>query len=105
MQQTWKPTVAGILSILSGAVAVILGLASMLRGEVVGRILMAWRWEVFGLFALVVGIIAITGGIFALNRRVWGPGAGGDYLRSFPTSCGAAGHPGYYFCGLIQKRV
>lgn len=57
--RTWKPTAAGVLSIISGA-------------------FMAWyHWGPNMHAALIpvgigLGVIAIVGGIFAIRRRFWG---------------------------------
>ena len=89
--RTWKPTTAGILSIIAGAVGVILGIVLFAVGGAVGGLL-----GVFGLpglgglvagFAavpLIVGIVAIVGGIHALGRKRWGLALGGAICALFP---------------------
>jgi hypothetical protein len=71
MEKTWKPTVAGILSIIAGAFAVIAGIIVAAVGSI------GWLFGVplFSAIAapiIVVGIIAIVGGAYALKREVWG---------------------------------
>jgi hypothetical protein len=72
MEKTWKPTTAGILSIVAGSFAVIGGLVAGLIGGLIGGFLgLPWT-GVFGIPSLIFGIIAIVGGIYALRREVWG---------------------------------
>jgi hypothetical protein len=64
--RTWKPTVAGILDIVAGAFGVIYGgvFAAVATEE-----------AFFGIPAavlIILGIVAIVGGIYNLKRRVWG---------------------------------
>jgi hypothetical protein len=72
MERTWKPTTAGILSIIAGCIAVIVGIVVALLGLFIGG-LFGLPWPgLFGIPSLIFGIIAIVGGIFALKRQVWG---------------------------------
>ena len=75
MEKTWKPTTAGILSIVAGVPAAIGGLTVGIVGGT-----MAW-WDfplaprilaAVGVPMLILGIVAIVGGIYALKRKVWG---------------------------------
>jgi len=84
MEQTWKPTTGGILCIIAGVINVLLGLvvvvalagAGMLLGtemielpaELAG---MSWL-GVLGVPLVVMGIVSIIGGAYALKRRLWG---------------------------------
>lgn len=68
MERTWKPTTAGILTIIGG----VIGIAAsgvLATGE-------AWTsipvMTGAGTGQFVLGAIALIGGIFALRRRVWG---------------------------------
>lgn len=72
MTKTWKPTTAGILSIISGASGIILGLLAFARADDVVRNMRHVRLDIVGFLLLVLGIIAVAGGIFALLRKVWG---------------------------------
>jgi len=79
MQKTWKPTTAGILSIFIGAIGVIGGIAVAAAGAIAGGLLAQLGLPFLGeLMAgvvavpIVLGIVAIIGGIYALKRRVWG---------------------------------
>jgi len=74
---TWKPTVAGILDIIAGAIGVIsgLGLVSfpLLEEDIA-----------IGVLLFVFGVIAIIGGLCALRRRVWGLALTGAIFALWP---------------------
>ena len=71
MEKTWKPTAAGILSIVGGVINAIWGLVvAVLFGTTFGFFGMGWLGAIGGP-AIVCGIIAIVGGIYALKRRIW----------------------------------
>lgn len=76
MQRTWKPIAGGILAIIAGSLNVLMMLAFMLFMAVPGD-----QWGFFpmllniGLAAvllIVLGVVALAGGICALRRRAWG---------------------------------
>jgi len=74
--KTWKPTAAGILCIIAGAIGVIAGIAVAMIGSIAGAFLffffgMSWLGAI-GAPLIILGIIAIVGGVYALKRRVWG---------------------------------
>jgi ABC-type Co2+ transport system permease subunit len=72
MQKTWKPTTAGILAIIAGAFQVIMGIAIAVVGGIGGAFLgMGWLGAI-GAPLIVLGIVAIVGGIYALRRKIWG---------------------------------
>ncbi len=63
--KTWKPTTAGILNLIGGIIVATAG--TFLGG-------MAGFGAIFGAIGtplIVLGIISIIGGIFAIQRRVW----------------------------------
>jgi hypothetical protein len=85
MEKTWKPTTAGILTIIGG----IVGIASGAVMTIIGAEFMAGipGWDLIagigaGLF--VIGIIALIAGIFTLRRKHWGFGLAGAILALFP---------------------
>jgi hypothetical protein len=72
MERTWKPTTAGILSIIAGSIAVIVGIVVGILGSLIGGFFgLPWP-GLFGIPSLIFGILAIVGGIYALRRQVWG---------------------------------
>jgi len=83
MEKTWKPTTAGILCIISGAADILLGILTVFASSFVMRSadLIGEEWVmdlvisvimVVGPIWIVLGAVALVGGIFALKRRLWG---------------------------------
>ena len=90
MEKTWKPTTAGILSIVAGAFSTIGGILLAIIGAIGGGILGVLGLPcigglVAGVLAvpLILGIVAIVGGIYALKRRVWGLALAGAICSLF----------------------
>ena len=71
MERTWKPTAAGILCVIAGAIAVITGIVVAVVGGIGWLFWMPW-FSAIGVPIIVVGVIAIVGGSYALKRRAWG---------------------------------
>jgi hypothetical protein len=76
-ERTWKPKVAGILCIVAGTIVVVISGIVVAAGltsppptdaDPAGYLMMIFF---FGP-SIILGIIAIVGGIYALRRRVWG---------------------------------
>jgi hypothetical protein len=76
MEKTWKPPTAGILSIIAGVFgllgAIVVGLIGGTIGGLelipgVGTLLAAIEIPL-----IIIAIVAIVGGIYALKRRIWG---------------------------------
>jgi hypothetical protein len=98
--KTWKPITGGILSIIAGGIHLIgwLGLSLFLSrasdffGREIPNSQSSMAWVVT--FPLVIlAIIAIIGGIFALRRRIWG-------LALFGAIC-AIFSPLTWFLGVL----
>ena len=94
--RTWKPTTAGIMTIISGCYGIGVG-ASVIQGASFLNQLLGDIWlggmqvpldmggiataiAVFGTVFVVLGAIALIGGIFAVRRRVWGLALAGAIL-------------------------
>ncbi len=71
MKETWKPTAAGILCIIAGVIGVIVGIVIAAVGSIGWFFWMPW-FSAIGVPIIVLGIIAIIGGICALKRKIWG---------------------------------
>jgi len=90
MERTWKPTTGGILCIIAGAINVLGGLvvtgglaAIGLLGLEVELPLpvaeMPWL-SVLGVPLVILGIVSIIGGVYALKRRLFGLSLAGAIL-------------------------
>ncbi len=94
MKKAWKPTAAGILTIISGCICIGIGVsAAVLReamggmAELVGIVGMAGTAGIFaalGGAVIGIGVVALIAGIFTLKRRRWGFALTGAILA---TSC------------------
>jgi len=96
-ERTWKPTTAGILSIIAGASGLIGGIVVVGIGGILGGIVGSFPelrgvegigtalfiLGAIGIPLIVFGAIAIVGGIFALRRRIWGLALAGSICALF----------------------
>jgi hypothetical protein len=79
MEKTWRPTAAGILTIIAGflglligiALAVGLGIAGTMMGVIPGIPGVGFL-ALIAIPGIILSIVAIVGGIYALRRRLWG---------------------------------
>jgi hypothetical protein len=72
MERTWKPTVGGILALIAGVFQVIVGIVIAVVGGIGGWFIgMGWL-SAIGAPLIVLGIVAIVGGIYAFKRNIWG---------------------------------
>jgi len=87
MQKTWRPVVAGVLEIVAGALTMLMALAVSLFMPVAApfRYALMSVGVVTALF-LGAGIVAIIGGIFALQRRHWGVSLAGAICALMPPA-------------------
>ena len=97
MEKTWMPTVAGILDIVAGAlsfVGIIFALFGILMLGSVGDMyqsmgipetLILTIAAIFAIFAVIVDILAIIGGLYALQRRNWGMALTGSIAAVFAS--------------------
>jgi hypothetical protein len=80
MERTWKPIAAGILCIIDGLICVIpcilVAFFFLFYGWGVGA---GWL-TLAGALLVIVGIMPIVGGIYALRRRRWGLALAGSIL-------------------------
>lgn len=67
--KTWMPVVAGILTIVAGGFNFFVGLIRGAIGH--AGFFSIWGLGAFGVPHIVLGVIAVIGGIFAVQRKVW----------------------------------
>jgi lysylphosphatidylglycerol synthetase-like protein (DUF2156 family) len=91
MERTWKPTTTGILCIVGGVLGIILGIVLVVIGTVAGIVVPERALPFIGAIVtgtvavgIVLGIVAIIGGIYALRRRKWGLALAGSICAVFP---------------------
>jgi hypothetical protein len=76
MKTTWKPLVTGILEIIAGGLAVIVGCGLYMSARIANLLTTVPPWintllTYPGIPLVLLGALAITGGIYALRRRGW----------------------------------
>ena len=79
---TWQPLTAGILELVAGVPALLIGTAIATGVGIAGRasVIMPGWVSVIGAPFIILGIVAIVGGIFALRKRKWGVALAGAIL-------------------------
>ena len=91
--KTWKPTVAGILDIVAGAGGVIVwaliivgvfaflvasGTSGAMHLPVLQSKLIPVLLSVLAIPFMLLSVLSIVGGVFALKRKIWGLALGGS---------------------------
>ena len=71
MLRIWKSMAAGIMSIIAGMIGIGGGAIVSLMGDFVSESGGLLGFEPFGVPTIILGIVAVVGGVFALRRRVW----------------------------------
>ena len=90
MERPWRPTTAGIVSIVAGAEGLIGGIIVTVIGGMLGSLSsLIGSAEIYtalnillaiGIPLIIFGIVAIVGGIYAIKRRIWGLALAGSIL-------------------------
>ena len=98
MNKSWMPTTAGILSIICGAAELLLSLVVLIMGTILGSLgnyfpnIAQGQFPTFAIIlvltliaakTLIIGILALIGGIFALRKKVWGMTLAGSIASCF----------------------
>ena len=87
MQTRWKPTAAGVLAIIGGALNILVALAISLFVPVAAPFRYAFMSiGAIALLWLAAGVMALIGGIFALQRRHWGLSLAGAVCALVPPA-------------------
>ncbi len=91
-ERTWRPTAGGILAILAGALNLGLGIGAVFGGNLLPNVFTSLTSSTSttvgtaaGIFYIVIGIVAIVGGYFALARRLWPWVLAGSIAAVLPT--------------------
>jgi len=71
VKETWMPTTAGILTVISGACHLLIGLTALVWAELIGDFFGIFGFGIIGVPYIIIGIISIIGGVFAIKRRTW----------------------------------
>ena len=86
MERTWKPVTGGILSIIAGAIGVIGGIIGACFRAAYGPHfpgMVGFGYAVMAIPLIILGAVAIVGGIYALKRKIWGLALAGSICSFF----------------------
>ncbi|MFC1992909.1 hypothetical protein ACFLV3_03765 [Chloroflexota bacterium] len=84
VKKTWMPKTAGILSIVGGVFNLIAGIMVASLAEWIGTLTGFWGLGVVGTPLIIIGIVSITGGTLAIQRKFWGLALAGAICALFP---------------------
>ncbi|MDD5190587.1 MAG: hypothetical protein PHE50_06045, partial [Dehalococcoidales bacterium] len=98
MKKTWKPQTAGILTIVSGVIGLLASFGMLIAIAAVGSAghwvndwngyyepnVLAILWTI-GIPMFLSSVVALVGGIFAVQRKFWGMALAGSIAAFFPT--------------------
>ena len=76
------PITAGVLDILNGILGIIIGLFFWMF---VGLLFWGTFYEIGGLLLIVIGVLAIVGGVYAFKRKRWCLALAGAIAAIIPT--------------------
>ena len=101
VQRTWKPTTAGILNIVNGALSALTAIGMIIAIIAIGSInitrflppaeapfiapLVGTILIVILVFLVIEAVFPIVGGVFALQRRKWGWALAGSIVAILAT--------------------
>ena len=101
METTWKPTTAGILTIIGGGFNLIVGIILVAVGTAfLAPLTGIWSFGLFGTPLIVLGAVSVVGGIFAIQRKVWGLALAGAICALFPPPIAVLGILSIIFVSL-----
>lgn len=85
VEKTWQPTTAGTLNIISGCFGIVGGVYIANIGGLEWDLpaLVVAIVGVVGISRIVLGVIALIGGIFARRRKLWELALAGSILAIF----------------------
>ena len=113
--KTWMPTTAGILCIITGATRLMGGIIIFILGWLGDGILNLFWYgmpgtefipflllRIVAVLVVVLGIVAIVGGVYAIQRRMWGLVLAGSICATLLSWL--LGIPAIIFTALSQKE-
>jgi len=101
-KETWMPKAGGILSIVAGAVEILGGLTA---GTLLTTLVpLPGLGAIVGFPLVILGIVAIVGGVFSLRRRIWGLALAGAICSLFLPHIVLLGILAIIFIALSKKE-
>jgi hypothetical protein len=114
MDRTWMPTVAGILNLIAGGLAlfglmllalavVVLNIVPEARGDEVGFVIAQSVLAFAGIATLLLAVLAILGGASAIQRKRWGWTIAGSVAATL--ICAPLGIPAIVLVVMAEKEI
>lgn len=95
MEKTWKPTVAGILDIVSGAIGLIAVFGLLIAISITGGLYIPGTEQIpkfvpslltgISVPLAILSILSLVGGIYAVQRKKWGLALAGSISAIFAS--------------------
>jgi hypothetical protein len=111
MKKTWKPTTSGILSIIAGFVGVIAGIVVAVLGEIIPMLHpmpeIGVALNLIATIMILLGIVAIVGGIYAIRRKIWWLALAGSIcavICAWPLGTWILGIPAIIFAAMGKSE-
>jgi hypothetical protein len=115
MQKTWMPMTAGILEIIAGGFGLIAGLVLFIIGAVGSKLMAYYVPDIppatlvvifisIAVPLIVIAVLAIVGGIYALRRKIWGLALAGSIAAFFIPSSWLLGIAAIVFTALSKNE-
>ncbi|MBI2832712.1 MAG: hypothetical protein HYX79_10700 [Chloroflexi bacterium] len=102
--KSWMPTAAGVLCIVAGVFNIAAGILVVTILSVLAG-MWGYPWVGgFGIPLIIIGLIAITGGIFAIQRRAWGLALAGAIFSLFPPHISVLGILAIVFIAISKNE-
>ncbi len=83
MNKIWIPITAGVLDIINGAFGIFMGLVFLTFDQLLG--LYGTFYEIGGPLLIVIGVLAIVGGVYAFKRKRWRLALAGAIAAIIPS--------------------
>ena len=99
---TWMPKTAGILSIVAGAIEILGGITA---GSLLTTLVdLPGIGAITGFPLVILGIVAIVGGVFSLRRRIWGLALAGAICSLLLPTIALLGILAIIFVAMSKKE-
>jgi len=94
VERTWRPTVGGLLAIIAGSWNFLLGLGALVGGTIFSDLIptfggvtggISTTGITAGIILIIIGLISIVGGSYALSRSFWPMALAGSIAALIPT--------------------
>lgn len=71
-EKTWKPVTGGLLQIVAGYFNILMGVLAIVGSTMFGTVFSPGLGVGLGVLLIGLGVISAIGGIYTIQRRMWG---------------------------------